>query len=158
MDQLWSKTWGNKVVTLRSSPRLQNNQMTNTEGFQMKNSKIKLEIYEGDPLEGSCCGPRRASEESVEELRRMLIQRNETVKKMEEKFRETIQVTREIISTRRNLASYPEHVRETLSEKGWKALPYIFIDGQLVSTSGFPSYEDFVTWLGSKNSNLQKMT
>jgi uncharacterized protein related to proFAR isomerase len=131
--------------------------MTDTEGFQMKNNKIKLEIYEGDPLEGSCCGPRRASEESVEELRRTLIQRNETVKKIEEKFRETIQVSRDIISNRRNSASYPERVRETLSEKGWKALPYIFIDGQLVSTSSFPSYARFLTWLEPKTSSLRKI-
>ena len=131
--------------------------MINSEGFRM-NNKIKLEIYEGDPFEGSCCGPKRATEESIDELRRMLTQTNETVKKIEEKFRETIQISRDIISTRRNLASYPKHVRETLSEKGWKALPYIFIDGQLVSTSGFPSYEDLLTWLGPKNSNLQKMT
>jgi ribosomal protein L16 Arg81 hydroxylase len=115
----------------------------------MRNNRIKLEIYEGDPSEGSCCGPSRVSEQSVEELRRMLIDRNETVRRLEEKFQGIVEVSRDVISSRRGLMSYPERVRKALSQKGRASLPYVFIEGKLVTAGDFPSYEEFLALLDS---------
>ena len=110
----------------------------------MSDNKIKLEIYEGDPFEGSCCSPARLSGQSVDELRRMLTERNETVKRLGQRFHETVEVKRDIISNRRGLLTYPAHVRQVLTEKGWDSLPYIFLDGQLICFGNFPSYDGFV--------------
>jgi hypothetical protein len=115
----------------------------------MQNGKIKLEIYEDDPFEGSCCGPSRVPEQSVEELRRMLIERNETVRRLEEKLHGMVEVSRDIISGRRGLMSYPEHVRNALSQKGRTSLPYVFIEEKLVTAGNFPSYEEFLTLLNT---------
>ncbi len=113
----------------------------------MQDGKIKLEIYEGDPFEGSCCGPGRVSEESVESLRQMLIERSETLRRLEERCRGTVEVYRDAVSTRRGLMKYPEHVRNTLSERGLGSLPYIFVEGKLVSAGNFPSYKEFLRLL-----------
>lgn len=106
-----------------------------------------MEVYEGDPFEASCCGPVRMSEESVEKLRRMLIERNETLRKLREKFSGALDIERDIVSSRRGLMKYPEHVRNVLSERGWNSLPYVFVEGRLVSAGKFPSYEEFLVLL-----------
>jgi len=110
----------------------------------MSDDKIKLEIYEGDPFKGSCCSPARLSGQSVDELRRMLTERNETVRRLGQRFHETVEIKRDIISNRRGLLTYPVYVRRVLSEKGWDSLPYVFLDGQLACVGIFPSYDGFV--------------
>ena len=111
----------------------------------MEKSKIKLEIYEGDPFGSSCCGPgpQITSIEAAEKFRQMLTQRNQTVEKLSKEFRDVIEVEREILSQKRY--DYPEHVRRAMSED--KPLPYIFINGEAVLTGKFPTYEEFVTLL-----------
>jgi hypothetical protein len=79
----------------------------------------------------------------------MLTKRNETLRRLEQEFRETLEVSRDIVSTRRGLTSYPAHVRKALSEKGLGSLPYIFIDEEPVSFGHFPTYEEFLTLLSS---------
>lgn len=113
----------------------------------MEGGKVKIEVYEGDPFEGSCCGLNPMSKESAENLRRMLTERNETLTKLLEKFQGTIEVDRDVVSTRRGLMSYPEHVRTIVSERGWGLLPLIFVEGKLVFAGKFPSYEEFLTLL-----------
>jgi hypothetical protein len=111
----------------------------------MEKSKIKLEIYEGDPFGSTCCGPgpRIASLEAAEKLRQMLIERNQTVEKLSKEFREVVQIERTMVTTKR--WDYPDYVRK-LDHQG-KPLPYIFIDGQAVLTGKFPTYEEFVKML-----------
>lgn len=115
----------------------------------MTDAKIKLEIYEDDPFEGSCCATVRSSKGSVDQLRRMLIERNEILRKLDQEFRGTIEVSRDIVSTRRGLVTYPEHLQRALSEKGLGSLPHIFLEGKLVSTGKFPTYEEFLALLNA---------
>jgi len=110
-------------------------------------NRVKLEIYEGDPFEGSCCTPTRVTEQSVESLRRMLVERNTTVRRLQEEFRGLVEVRRDIVTSRRGLMSYPEHVRNALSQKGRDSLPYIFVEEKLVTAGNFPSYEEFLALL-----------
>lgn len=101
---------------------------------------VRVEIYEGDPFTG-CCGPGRASTAAVDRTRRMLMERNETVKTLREEFKEQVEIEREIISTRRKIDSYPPHVWKRLA--GRTKVPFILINGQLVLEGRFPSLEDF---------------
>ncbi len=118
---------------------------TNIMGDELEKSKIKIEIFEGDPFGSACCGPgpRITSIEQVEKLRQMLTERNQTVEKLSKEFKDTVQVEREIISQKR--WDYPEYVRKLESEG--KPLPYIFINGEAVLIGRFPTYEEFVTML-----------
>ena len=111
----------------------------------MEKSRVKIEIYEGDPFGSACCGPgpRISSLEAVEKLRQMLTERGQIVEKLSKEFRDSIQIEREIISSKR--WDYPEYVRR-LTFDG-KPLPYIFINGQAVAVGKFPTYEEFVTLL-----------
>lgn len=117
------------------------------EEVRAQGSKVRVEVYEEDPFEGSCCGPNRISEESAEELRRSLIERSEILTKLLEKFHGMIELCREVVSTRRGLMNYPEHVRTALSERGRDSLPLIFVEGKLVSAGSFPSYEELLALL-----------
>lgn len=111
----------------------------------MEKSKVKLEIFEGDPFGSACCGPgpRITSVEAAEKLRQMLMERGQTVEKLSKEFKDKVQVEREIISPKR--WDYPEYVRKMMSDN--KPLPYIFINGEAVAIGRFPSYEEFVTLL-----------
>jgi len=106
---------------------------------------IRIEIYEGDPFGGACCGPGPlvSSVSAVERLRRMLEERNQTVKKLSEEYKDKITIKREIISPKR--WDYPAHVIRML-HKG-KPKPYIFINEEPVSIGKFPSYEEFTALL-----------
>jgi len=106
----------------------------------MSKDKVKVEIYEGDPFTG-CCGPGIASRDAIERLRKMLTERNETVKALREEFREQIEIEREIVSPRRKFDYYPPHVCKLLLAR--TRVPFILINGQLVLEGAFPSLENF---------------
>ena len=111
----------------------------------MEKSKIKIEIFEGDPFGSACCGPGPlvSSPETVKKLRQMLIERNQIAEKLYKEFKDVIQVEREIISQKRT--DYPEYVRKLMLEG--KPLPYVFINGKAVANGKFPTYEEFITLL-----------
>ncbi len=111
----------------------------------MEKSKIRLEIYEGDPFGSTCCGPgpQITSLEAAEKLRQMLIERNRTVEKISIEFREFVKVKREVISQKRH--DYPDYVTKMMFED--QPLPYIFINGETAVFGRFPSYEEFVALL-----------
>jgi hypothetical protein len=102
--------------------------------------KVKVEIYEGDPFTG-CCGPGIASKDSIERTRKMLTERNEAVKRLREEFKEQIEIESEIATSRRRYDTYPPYVHKLLSARA--QVPFILINGQLVSEGTFPSLEDF---------------
>lgn len=108
----------------------------------MEKTKVKIEIYEGDPFKG-CCGPGIASMATVEKLRKMLMDRNRIVNRLQGELKDEVEVEREILSRRR--WDYPEYVRKLLSENN--PLPYIFFNSKAVSIGKFPSYEEFQTLL-----------
>jgi len=111
----------------------------------MQKSRVKIEIFEGDPFGSACCGPgpRISSPEEAEKSRQMLIQRSQIVEKLSKEFEHVVQVEREIISQRR--WDYPEYVRRLMFDG--KPLPYLFINGEVVTIGRFPTYEEFVTLL-----------
>jgi len=106
----------------------------------MSKDKVRVEIYEGDPFTG-CCGPGIASKNSIEGLRKMLIERNKTVKAIREEFKEKIEIERQIVSSRKRYDMYPPHVSKLLLSR--TPVPFILINGLLVSEGTFPSLEDF---------------
>jgi len=106
----------------------------------MSKNKIKVEIYEGDPFTG-CCGPGIASVSAVERLRKMLMERNETVRALREEFKEQIEIERQIISGRRKYDMYPPHVCKHLMVG--TRVPFVLINGQVVSEGAFPSLDEF---------------
>lgn len=108
----------------------------------MNTDKVRVEIYEGDPFTG-CCGPGSDSEGSVENLRTMLIERSNVITKLEKEFGDKVEIERDVISIRRGLGTYPDHVRKVLLERGMETLPCVFIDGKVVSVGKFPSYHEF---------------
>jgi len=120
----------------------------------MEKSKIRIEIYEGDPFSSACCGPgpRLTSTAAVEKLRRMLIERNETLRRLQEEHRNAITVKREIISQKR--WDYPEYVRRLMIDG--KPLPYIFVNESPILMGKFPSYEEFVVLLKTRVSTNSK--
>jgi hypothetical protein len=111
----------------------------------MEKSKIRIEIYERDPFGGTCCGqgPLVTSVDAVERLRRILEERNETVKRLSNEYKDLITVKREIISQKR--WDYPAYVIRLLHDG--KPAPYIFFNEEPVSIGKFPSYEEFVALL-----------
>jgi hypothetical protein len=59
----------------------------------MEKTKIKLEIFEGDPFGSACCGPGPlSSSDAVKKLRQMLIERSEIVEKLSKEFKDIVQV------------------------------------------------------------------
>ena len=105
----------------------------------MDTPKLILEIYQGDPFAGACCGPGTRSPESIEKLRKMLTERSQILKKLQEEFRDKMHLKSEIVSPKR--WDYPEHVRRLMAEN--LPLPYIFMNEKAVVTGKFPSYADF---------------
>jgi len=101
--------------------------------------KVKVEIYEGDPFTG-CCGPGIASKDTIEKTRKMLMERNETVKALREEFKGQIEIEREIVTSRKGYDTYPPHVQKFLSAR--TQVPFILIDRQLVSEGAFPPLEE----------------
>jgi len=120
----------------------------------MEKRKVRIEIYEGDPFGGACCGPgpRVTSVEAVEKLRRMLEERSEIVKKVSQEFKDSVTMRRDTISQKK--CDYPEYVRKLMSDD--KPLPYVFINEELVMAGKFPSYEEFTTLLKSRVGSNQK--
>ncbi|MDH5437921.1 MAG: hypothetical protein OEX76_03360 [Candidatus Bathyarchaeota archaeon] len=116
----------------------------------MEKSKLKIEIYEGDPFRGACCGPRITSLKAVERLQGMLSERSQIVERLQNEFKGKVHVEREIISTKRR--DYPEYVRSLRANN--KPLPYVFLNGEAVAIGKFPSYEEFVILLKSRHSDL----
>jgi hypothetical protein len=114
----------------------------------MEKSKIKIEIYEGDPFSSACCGPGPlvASMAAVEKLRKMLTERNETVRRLSEEYQDTITIKREIVSQKR--WDYPEYVRRLIFES--EPLPYIFMNEEPILIGKFPSYEEFAALLKAR--------
>lgn len=106
----------------------------------MSREKIKVEIYEGDPFTG-CCGPGLFSADAAERLRRMLMERNVTIKTLKEEFKGQVEIERDIVSNRRRNDTYPSHIRNLLVEG--VNVPFIIIDGKLVCEGVFPTLEDF---------------
>jgi len=107
----------------------------------MVKSKVKIEVFEGDPFGSACCGPGSAvsSLEAVDKTRQMLTERGQIVEQLSKEFKEAIQVERMIVSPKR--WDYPEHVRRLMLDN--KRLPYIFINGEAVAVGKFPTYEEF---------------
>ena len=116
----------------------------------MEKGKLKIEIYEGDPFGGACCGPRITSPQAVEKLRKMLTERSQIVKRLQNEFKDKVDVERKIISAKR--WDYPEYVRRLMVDH--KPLPYVFLNGEAVAIGKFPSYEEFVTLLKSRYSDV----
>jgi len=107
----------------------------------VEKAKVKIEIYEGDPFKG-CCGPGISSVATVEGLRKMLMEGNETVKTLREEFKEEkVEIMREIVSSRRRYDMYSPHVCKLLM--AGTRVPFIVINGQLVLEGVFPSLNDF---------------
>lgn len=111
----------------------------------MEKTKVKIEIYEGDPFGSACCGPgpRITSLEAAEKLRQMLTERNDVVDRLSKEFKDTVQIEREILSQKRH--DYPDHVRKVMFEGS--PLPYIFINSEAVVVGRFPTYEEFLMLL-----------
>lgn len=117
--------------------------------------KARVEIYEGDPFTG-CCGPGMASTSAIERLRKMLTKRNETVKTLREEFKEQVEIEREIVSSRRRYDTYPPHVCKVLLAR--TRVPFILINGQLVSEGTFPSIEDFRSLISEHIKSLHQVS
>jgi hypothetical protein len=120
----------------------------------VEKNKIKIEIYEGDPFGGACCGPgpRVTSIAAVEKLRKMLEERNEIVKRVSEEYKDSVTIKRDTINQKR--WDYPEYVIKLMSEN--KPVPYVFINRELVIAGKFPSYEEFTALLKTRLGNEQK--
>lgn len=120
----------------------------------MEKGKIRLEIYEGDPFGGTCCGPgpRLTSVDAVERLRKMLEERSEVVKKLSEEYKNNVTIKRDTISQKR--WDYPEYVLKLMSNG--KPVPYIFINEEPVIIGKFPSYDEFVALLKAHLGHEQK--
>ncbi len=111
----------------------------------MEKVKVRLEIYEDDPFGSTCCGPgpRVTSLAAVENLRKMMQERSEIVKKLSEEHKNTVTITRDFINQKRS--DYPDYVMKLILDS--KQTPYVFIDGEPVVIGKFPSYEEFAALL-----------
>jgi glutaredoxin len=120
----------------------------------MEKSKIRIEIYEGDPFGSTCCGPgtRVTSLAAVEKLRSMLEERSEIVKRLSQEYKDNVTIKRDTISQKR--WDYPEYVMKLMLDS--KPVPYIFINGEPVMVGKFPSYEEFATLLKARLRNEQE--
>jgi hypothetical protein len=120
----------------------------------MEKSKIRIEIYEGDPFGSTCCGPgpRVTSLAAVEKLRRMLEERSEIVKKLSEEYKDSVTIKRDTINQKR--WDYPEYVLRLMSDN--KPTPFVFINEEPVVIGKFPSHEEFVTLLKARLGQEQK--
>ena len=102
----------------------------------MESSRVLIEIYEGDPFEGACCGPPvPAAPSDAKAQRDLLIQRSAAVKAAEKASGGQFVVRREIVSARRH--DYPRAVQD-LRRLG-TPLPYVLVNGQVADTGAFPS-------------------
>ena len=77
---------------------------------------INLEIYEGDPFEGSCCGPGRRYEGSVEVARANIIT---------------------------NFKDFLDNwdVYQKIQKEGLSALPITKVNDRIISERGYPELE-----------------
>lgn len=105
----------------------------------MSKGKVLIEIYEGDPFTG-CCGPGIASPGVIERTRRMLEDRNKTVKALKEEFEGIVEIDREIIGSRRPYITYSPHIYKLLMAR--TGVPFILVDGKLTFEGKFPSREE----------------
>jgi len=106
----------------------------------MSKGKLLVEIYEEDPFTG-CCGPGITSPGALERTQRMLEDRNNTVKALKEEFKGIAEIDRKIIGSRRPYSTYPPHIYKLLMTR--TRVPFVLINGQLVSEGTFPTLEDF---------------
>lgn len=113
--------------------------------------KVKVEIYEADPFSGCCCGPVMSSPQASEKLMKLLAERNEIVRRLEEEFGEEIEIEREIVSSRRPPNSYPQHVRKLIASN--TSLPFVLINEQLRVEGNFPSFEEFKRLIDAREKN-----
>ncbi|MBS7631304.1 hypothetical protein KEJ47_07000 [Candidatus Bathyarchaeota archaeon] len=106
----------------------------------MSNEKLLVEIYEEDPFTG-CCGPGITSPSALEQTRRMLDNRNKTVKALKEEFEGIANIDRKIIGSRRPYSTYPPPIYKLLMAR--TRVPFVLIDGKLVFEGKFPSRGEF---------------
>lgn len=120
----------------------------------MEKVKIRLEIYEGDPFGGACCGPgpQVSSLADVEKLRKMLQQRSEIVKRLSEEYKDSATIKRDTINQKR--WDYPEYVMKLMLDS--KPLPYIFINEKPAIVGKFPTHEEFTTLMTAYMRSEQK--
>ncbi len=109
------------------------------EGMRM--NKVRVEIYEGDPFSGGCCGPGVGSVEAATKLRKMLTERDDTATRLRTEFKGSIEITREVVGARKSLDNYPVHAREFISANA--SLPFVLVNEKLAVKGRFPSYEEF---------------
>ena len=109
--------------------------------------KIKVEIWEGDPLGNVCCklniGVNKSN--SAKQIRDMLIHRSNTLKMLEKELGNFIDIERNIV--RQDRFDLPEHVRKAIIEEGYDFLPFIFINDKKILSGKFPSYDEFKSLL-----------
>ena len=102
--------------------------------------ELELEIYQGDPFSGACCGPGTGSPESLVKLRNLLTERSRILEQLQNAFKDRVRIKKEIVSTKR--WDYPPHVRQLMAAN--EPLPYVFVNQKPVVIGKFPSYEEFV--------------
>jgi len=109
--------------------------------------KIKVEIWEGDPLGNVCCKPNIGvnKSNSAKQIRDMLIHRSNTLKMLEKELGNFIDIERNIV--RQDRFDLPEHVRKAIIEEGYDSLPFIFINDKKILSGKFPPYNEFKSLL-----------
>jgi hypothetical protein len=105
-------------------------------------NKLRIEIFEGDPFEGACCRPNYNSASRCNEtnIRQMLMDRNQIIQQIERMFGMTISISREILGQG---GSPPKYVQRILFDL--IPLPFLFLNGELISSGHFPSYDEIVS-------------
>jgi hypothetical protein len=103
-------------------------------------SRVKVEIYEGDPFSDGCCGPGIGSVQAAMKLRKMLSEREDIVTRLRGEFKENLEITREIVSARKSLDNYPTYAKEFISAGA--SLPFILVNETLAVKGRFPSFEE----------------
>lgn len=105
--------------------------------------QIKVEIWEGDPFRNVCCKPNIevSGDNPAEQIRNMLISRNNIIKMLEKELGNFIDIERNIVKL--NRFDLPEHVRQAIIEEGYDSLPFIFINEKKILSGKFPSYDEF---------------
>lgn len=102
--------------------------------MSVEKSKLRMEIYEGDPFGSACCGPGPlvTSVAAAEKLRKMLVERSEIVEKLTKKYKDSVIVKRDMINQKR---WDPEYVLKLISDN--KPVPYVFVNEELWLLANF---------------------
>ena len=80
------------------------------------------------------------SQQSIQRKMDSINEKNEIIKRLRDEFK-NVEFKFDTVSPRRPMSSYPPHVSELLGD-GARA-PMVFIDGDVVAESRFPSNEEF---------------